>query len=195
MNKNFKLCWLTLNGGNISGERGTIYLVFLHSSFRPRSLWLWCFILACANDPLKKKRKKEERETARSLLKLDFSIVCILRHDSSTTSSLPCYLHVQGSSTTFEKVPKGSSEGLNRLNHQLLKDLKINLQLSRKVNFYYLLSKVKISINLQNVSRCFKSHYFSWSSRDSSSWRISKLEKPVLISQKHFLSTLQYPTT
>ena len=105
--------------------------------------------------------KERERETARSLLKLDFSILCILRHDSSTTSSLPCYLHVQGSSTTFEKVSKGSSEGLNRLNRQLLKDLKINLQLSRKVNFHYLLSKVKISINLQNVSKCFKSYYFS----------------------------------
>ena len=105
--------------------------------------------------------KERERETARSLLKLDFSIVCILRHDSSATSSLPCYLHVQGSSTTFEKVSKGSSEGLNRLNCQLLKDQKINLQLSRKVNFHYLLSKVKISINLQNVSKCFKSYYFS----------------------------------
>ena len=109
--------------------------------------------------------------------------------------SLPCYLHVHGSSTTFEKVSKGSSEGLNRINCQLSKDLKINLQPSRKVNFYHQLSKVKININLQNVSRCFKSHYFSSSSWDSSSWRISKLEKPVLIFQKHFLSTLQYPTT
>ena len=118
--------------------------------------------------------KERERETARSLLKLDFSILCILRHDSSTTSSLPCYLHVQGSSTTFEKVSNGSSEGLNRLNRQLLKDQKINLQLSRKVNFHYLLSKVKISINLQNVSKCFKSYYFSWSSQDSrgSEWGV-----------------------
>jgi len=136
-------------------------LVFLHSSFRPRSSWLWCFILARANDPLKKNERKRERETGRSLLKLDFFIVCIVRHDSSTTSSLPCYLHVQGSSTTFEKVSKGSSEGLDRLNRQLLKDLKINLQPSRKVNFYHQPSKRKININLQDVSRCFKSHYFS----------------------------------
>ena len=143
----------------------------------------------------KKWRKDRERETACSLLKLDFSIVCIVRHGSSTTVSLPCYLHVHGSSKTFEKVSKGSSEGLNRINCQLSKDLKIILQPSRKVNFYHQLSKVKININLQNVSRCFKSHYFSSSSWDSSSWRISKLEKPVLISQKHFLSTLQYPTT
>ena len=41
--------------------------------------------------------------------------------------------------------------------------------------------KMQVKINRQKVSRCFKSYYFSWSWMNSGSYRISKLEKPVLL--------------
>ena len=42
-----------------------------------------------------------------------------------------------------------------------------------------------INIDREKISRYFKSHYFNWSSRDSGSWRISKLENQSPCSQKH----------
>ena len=39
-------------------------------------------------------------------------------------------------------------------------------------------SKMQVKVNRQKTSKYFKSHYFSWSSRHSGSWRISsKLKK------------------
>ena len=43
---------------------------------------------------------------------------------------------------------------------------------------------MQINVNLRKVSRYFKSHYFSWSSRTYGSWRFSKLEKPAPIFSK-----------
>ena len=50
----------------------------------------------------------------------------------------------------------------------------VSRQPSKKVIFYRQPSKMPGKINHKKVSEYFKSHYFS------SSWRISKLEKPVL---------------
>ena len=72
-------------------------------------------------------------------------------------------------------------EGLNRVYHQPSVALK-NQQPSTVKKGYFLPSTIKMhtKINGKKVSRYFKFRYqFSWSSRNSSSWRIYKLENPV----------------
>ena len=53
---------------------------------------------------------------------------------------------------------------------------------------YFLPSTVKI------VSKYFKSHLLSWYSWDAGSWRISKLEKPVLMFSKRLFLDITYPS-
>ena len=53
---------------------------------------------------------------------------------------------------------------------------------------YFLPSTVKI------VSKYFKSHFLSWHSWDAGSWRISKLEKPVLMFSKRLFLDITYPS-
>ena len=56
-------------------------------------------------------------------------------------------------------------EGLNGVNRLPSNGLKFNRQPSKKDIFHRQTSKMQSNINRKSVSRYFKSHYFSWSSK------------------------------
>ena len=90
--------------------------------------------------------------------------------------------------------PGSYEEALNGINRKPSKGLKFIRQTSKKIVFYRQPWKMQISINRQKPLRYLKLYYFSWSSRTSGSWRISKLENLVLKNtlSRHYKTTCLY---
>ena len=83
------------------------------------------------------------------------------------------------------------TEGGNAVNRQPSNGLKFNRQASLK-RLYFAVNRHKCRFIFNRhdhkVLRYLKFHYFSWSSRTSGSWRISKLENSVPMLSKTTLS-------
>ena len=89
------------------------------------------------------------------------------------------------SSISITSLASGSSlRVVNEVYRRPSMALKLTVNRQKNVIFCGQLSKMQVKINRQKAWK-FSAHYFSWSSRHSGSWRISKLENQFPCSQKY----------